>query len=42
MVKLESVTGMELPIGPYTFRHGNSEALDNSSKYHDRHFLLSF
>ena len=42
MVKLGSVTGMELPTGPYTFRRGNGEALDNSSKYHNRHFLLSF
>lgn len=42
MVKLGSITGMELPTGPYTFRRGNGEALDNSSKYHDCHFLLSF
>lgn len=31
MITLGSVTGMELPTGPYTFRHGNGEALDNSS-----------
>lgn len=24
-----------LPTGPYTFRRGNGEALDNSSKYPD-------
>jgi len=32
MIKLGSVTGMELPTGPYTFRRGNGEALDNSSE----------
>lgn len=31
MITLGSVTGMELPTGPYTFRRGNGEALDNSS-----------
>lgn len=32
MINLGSVTGMELPTGPYTFRRGNGEALDNSSE----------
>ncbi len=31
MVDLGSATGMELQTGPYTFRRGNGEALDNSS-----------
>lgn len=35
MINLGSVTGMELPTGLYTFRRGNSEALDNSSEWHD-------
>ena len=26
------ITGMELPTGPYVFRRGNGQALDNSSK----------
>ena len=34
MITLGSVTGMELPTGPYTFRRGNGEALDNSSELH--------
>ena len=34
MITLGSVTGMELPTGPYTFRRGSGEALDNSSKWH--------
>ena len=34
MISLGSVTGMELPTGPYTFRRGNGEALDNSSGWH--------
>lgn len=34
MITLENVTGMELPTGPYTFRRGNGEALDNSSELH--------
>lgn len=42
MVKLRSVTGIELSTGLYTFWHGNGKILDNSSKYHDYHFLLSF
>ena len=32
MVTLGSVTGMELPTGPHTFRRGSGEALDNSSE----------
>lgn len=32
MNTLGSITGMELPTGPYTFRRGNGQALDNSSK----------
>ena len=32
MTDLGSLTGMELPTGPYTFRRGNGQALDNSSK----------
>ena len=32
MTNLGSITGMELPTGPYTFRRGNGQALDNSSK----------
>ena len=32
MAKLGIITGMELPTGPYTFRRGNGQALDNSSK----------
>ncbi|KAL8762541.1 MAG: hypothetical protein Q9194_007527 [Teloschistes cf. exilis] len=32
MTNLGSITGMELPTGPYTFRHGNAQALDNSSE----------
>ena len=32
MINLGSITGMELPTGPYTFRRGNGQALDNSSK----------
>ncbi len=35
MINLGSVTGMELPTGPCTFRRGNGEALDNSSEWHD-------
>lgn len=35
MTTLGSVTGIELPTGLYTFRRGNSEALDNSSKWHN-------
>ena len=31
MINLGSITGMELPTGPYTFRRGNGQALDNSS-----------
>ena len=34
MITLGSITGMELPTGPYTFRRGNGEALDNSSEWH--------
>ncbi|KAL8800746.1 MAG: hypothetical protein Q9182_004951 [Xanthomendoza sp. 2 TL-2023] len=30
MTNLGSITGMELPTGPYTFRRGNGQALDNS------------
>lgn len=29
-----TVTGMELPTGPYTFRQGNGEALNNASEQH--------
>jgi len=32
MTTLGSITGMELPTGPYTFRRGNGQALDNSSE----------
>lgn len=32
MTNLGSITGMELPTGLYTFRRGNRQALDNSSK----------
>ncbi|KAL9580256.1 MAG: hypothetical protein Q9203_006373, partial [Teloschistes exilis] len=32
MTNLGSITGMELPTGPYTFRHGNGQALDKSSE----------
>lgn len=32
LISLGSVTGIELPTGPYTFRPGNGEALDNSSE----------
>ncbi len=32
MIDLGTMTGMELPTGPYTFRRGNGQALDNSSK----------
>lgn len=32
MKDLGIITGMELPTGPYTFRRGNGQALDNSSK----------
>ena len=32
MITLGSITGMELPTGPYTFRRGNSEARNNSSE----------
>ncbi|KAL9583968.1 MAG: hypothetical protein Q9203_004864 [Teloschistes exilis] len=35
MTNLGSITGMELPTGPYTFRHGNGQALDNSSEITD-------
>ncbi|MCJ1343077.1 hypothetical protein MMC31_001268 [Peltigera leucophlebia] len=31
MITLGSITGMEPPTGPYTFRRGNGETLDNSS-----------
>ena len=33
MTALGSITGMELPTGPYTFRRGNGQALDNSSEW---------
>ena len=33
MTNLGVITGMELPTGPYTFRRGNGQALDNSSKF---------
>ena len=33
MTNLGSITGMELPTGPYTFRRGNGQALDNSSEW---------
>ena len=33
MTNLGSITGMELPTGPYTFRRGNGQALDNSSRW---------
>ena len=32
MINLGSIIGMELPTGPYIFRRGNGQALDNSSK----------
>ena len=32
MTDLGTITGMELPTAPYTFRRGNGHALDNSSK----------
>jgi len=32
MTNLGVITGIELPTGPYTFRRGNGQALDNSSK----------
>ena len=32
-IDLGSITGMELPTGPYTFRRGNGHALDNSSEW---------
>ncbi|KAL9582090.1 MAG: hypothetical protein Q9212_003502 [Teloschistes hypoglaucus] len=35
MTNLGSITGMELPTGPYTFRRGNGQALDNSSEITD-------
>jgi hypothetical protein len=31
MAKLGAITGFELPVGPYCFRRGAGEALDNSS-----------
>jgi hypothetical protein len=31
MKHLGEVTGFALPVGPYCFRRGNGEALDNSS-----------
>ena len=34
MITLGSITSMELPTGPYTFRRSNGEALDNSSEWH--------
>ena len=33
MTNIGSITGMELPTGPYTFRRGNGQALDNSSEW---------
>ncbi|CAF9942110.1 MAG: hypothetical protein HETSPECPRED_005169 [Heterodermia speciosa] len=35
MTNLGSITGMELPTGPYTFRRGNGQALDNSNEITD-------
>ncbi|KAL9632741.1 MAG: hypothetical protein Q9164_005133 [Protoblastenia rupestris] len=35
MNNLGSITGMELPTGPYTFRRGSGQALDNSSEITD-------
>ncbi|KAI9888214.1 MAG: hypothetical protein M1814_001087 [Vezdaea aestivalis] len=35
MYTLGNVTGIDLPTGPYTFRRGNGEALDNSSYISD-------
>ncbi|KAL8818268.1 MAG: hypothetical protein Q9223_003059, partial [Gallowayella weberi] len=35
MTNLGIITGMELPTGPYTFRRGNGQALDNSSEITD-------
>ena len=32
MTNLGSIIGIELPTGPYTFRRGNRQALDNSSE----------
>ncbi len=40
MITLGSITGMELPTGPYTFRRGNGEALDNSSEWHMDIFFI--
>ena len=37
MINLGSITVMELPTGPCTFRRGSGEALDNSSKRHLDH-----
>ena len=34
MITLRGITSMELPTGLYTFRRGNSEALDNSSEWY--------
>jgi hypothetical protein len=33
MTALGSITSMELPTGPYTFRRDNGQALDNSSEW---------
>ncbi|KAI4086415.1 MAG: hypothetical protein L6R37_008419 [Teloschistes peruensis] len=35
MTNLGIITGMELPTGPYTFRRGNGQTLDNSSEITD-------
>ena len=35
MAKLGRITGIEQQTGPYTFRRGNGEALDTSSKIRD-------
>ena len=32
MITLGGITGMEQPTGPYTFRRGNGEALNNSNE----------
>ena len=32
MTNLGNITGMELPTGPYTFRRGNGQALDDNNK----------
>lgn len=42
MITLGSITGIELPTSPYTFRRGNGEALDNSSKWYIDIFFIFY